>query len=1032
MWHRGYMVRRSPAEYWLFFLLLTVLLAPYDAIATDQSPRKILLLTSYHQGDRWNDSVVQGVQEALRALESVSLSIENLDMRRYTDPDHVRLTTEYIRAKYQGKPQDLVLVSDDPALNFLLTVREELFPNAPVVFCGVNDVTPKRIQGQANITGVNEALSLEATLELALKLFPQTTRIMAVVSDTEASGRTNLEHYRVAAARMKSQVHFDELLNMTNKDAPEILSHLPKDSLVLRLTTLLNPEGGYLSIEDGSRILSAYAPVPVFTAWSFDLGDCALGGYVSSGQDQGRTAGNLAIRILEGQGVDQIPVVMDSPNVPMFDYKVMERFGIKESALPKGSVVLNRQVSVWEQYWGWLLGIVLFGGLQAVLIFSLLNHRRLSRKATASLSESEANHKLVLNMMQESLSVIDKDGGFLLANSTAARNLTGDAAENHLIGKNIRQLVPEEQSDKLLAAYCQVLDSGVPSVQEVLVSLPQGDRWFYNTLRPLEYGEQKIKALLSISLDITKRKQVEERIRESEARLRESEHHFRTLANSGLALIWTSGSDKLCNYFNEPWLRYTGRTLEVELGNGWTKGVHPEDFDRCLNIYVSHFDRRKPFSMEYRLRKANGEYGWILDLGNPRYDSEDNFSGYIGYCYDITDRKHAEEEKKILNAQLQQAQKLEAIGTLAGGIAHDFNNILGAIVGYSEMIRDDFPPGSTGIQDINQVLKASHRAKDLVKQILAFSRQAEDQKISMQPTKIIKEAISLLRSSLPTTITIKQDIDRDAGMVVADPTQIHQVVMNLATNAFHAMEVKGGTLTISLRKKILSQDDLAAESDLQPGTFVQLSIRDTGEGILPEIRERIFEPFFTTKEVGKGTGLGLSMVYSIVKSCNGSIVCDSRLGKGTEFRILLPVREGHAVEEKESTNLTPHGKEHILLVDDEEMLVELGQAMLERLGYHVTTRRNSLDALATFQNQPDTFDLIITDQTMPGMTGFDLARRVLQIRPEMSIILCTGYSSLITEDMAKAAGIKGFAFKPLAKKNIGELIRKVLDEGKSI
>jgi CheY-like chemotaxis protein len=212
---------------------------------------------------------------------------------------------------------------------------------------------------------------------------------------------------------------------------------------------------------------------------------------------------------------------------------------------------------------------------------------------------------------------------------------------------------------------------------------------------------------------------------------------------------------------------------------------------------------------------------------------------------------------------------------------------------------------------------------------------------------------------------------------------------------------------------------------------VQLSIKDSGEGILPEIREKIFDPFFTTKEVGKGTGLGLSMVYSIVKGCHGSIACDSRVGEGTEFRILLPLLEGHTMEDKESTALIPQGKERILLIDDEEILVELGQVMLNRLGYHVTTRENSLDALTTFQNQPDQFDLIITDQTMPGMTGVDLARRILQLRPGMPIILCTGYSSQISEETAKAAGIKGFAYKPLAKKDIGELIRKVLDGKKS-
>ncbi len=386
----------------------------------------------------------------------------------------------------------------------------------------------------------------------------------------------------------------------------------------------------------------------------------------------------------------------------------------------------------------------------------------------------------------------------------------------------------------------------------------------------------------------------------------------------------------------------------------------------------------------------------------------------------LTERIHLEE-------QLRQSQKMEAIGTLAGGIAHDFNNMLGAILGYAEMIRDDCSPGSPAIHDIEQVLKASHRAKDLVKQILAFSRQAEDHKTPMQPAAIITEAINLLRSSLPTTITIKQDIDPEAGVILADPSQIHQIVMNLCTNAFHAMEAEGGTLTISLNQKTLVQDDLRAELDLQPGTFVQLSIRDTGEGIRPEIREKIFEPFYTTKEVGKGTGLGLAMVYGIVKSCGGSIAFDSQLGQGTEFRIILPTLESNALQEKEATESVLYGNEHILLVDDEKILLELGKVMLERFGYSVTTCGSSLDALEIFQNHPDAFDLLITDQTMPNMTGVDLSRRLLQLRPKLPIVLCTGYSSIVSEERANLLGIKGFALKPLVQKDIAGLIRKVLD-----
>jgi PAS domain S-box-containing protein len=397
----------------------------------------------------------------------------------------------------------------------------------------------------------------------------------------------------------------------------------------------------------------------------------------------------------------------------------------------------------------------------------------------------------------------------------------------------------------------------------------------------------------------------------------------------------------------------------------------------------------------------------------------------------VIESKKAEEERKKMDVQLQQAQKMEAIGILAGGIAHDFNNILGAIIGYAEMIRDDFPVGSVGVHDINQVLKAGNRAKDLVKQILAFSRQIDANKIPMQLATIVNEAVKLLRASLPSTISITQDIDPAAGVILADPGQIHQIVMNFCTNAFHAMEIQGGNLTISLRKKVLTKEDLHNSPHMQPGNFIQLSFRDTGTGIAPEIRNKIFDPYFTTKERGKGTGMGLAIAHGIVQSYGGSIVCESWPQEGTLFNIILPTVEDEALQVIESTEVVPLGNERILLVDDEEILIEMGQNMLERLGYKVTARINSIEALTTFQNQPDDFDLIITDQTMLGLTGVDLARRILRIRPGIPIILCTGYSSIISEEKARSMGIKGFIMKPMAKKDIAELIRLTLDGNRS-
>ncbi|SHO53850.1 PAS domain-containing hybrid sensor histidine kinase/response regulator, partial [Desulfopila aestuarii] len=436
-------------------------------------------------------------------------------------------------------------------------------------------------------------------------------------------------------------------------------------------------------------------------------------------------------------------------------------------------------------------------------------------------------------------------------------------------------------------------------------------------------------------------------------------------------------------------------------------------------------------------------YGRVALTGEPAYfenTSEDLHKHFIVTAFrpaqgqfaciftDITDQKKAEVEREYLQSQLSYAQKMEAIGTLAGGIAHDFNNILSAMLGYAEMVREDSPEGTMAARDLDQVLIAGHRAKELVKQILAFSRQAETERIPLQPAIIVNEVIKLLRASIPTTIAIEQDIDLQCDLILADPVQVHQILMNLCTNAFHAMEVDGGTLSISLKMKTLSQQELIHESQLLPGNYIQLSVRDTGTGIEPGIQKKIFDPYFTTKELGKGTGMGLAITHGIIKSYGGFITCESQLGEGTVFTINLPVSEESILSQSNFVDSIVAGTERILFIDDEQMLADMGKTMLERLGYKVTVRMSSIEALATFKNQPDAFDLVITDQTMPGMTGSDLARRILQIRPEMPIILCTGFSNQISEEKARLFGIKGFAMKPLAKKDLATLIRKVLNE----
>ena len=379
--------------------------------------------------------------------------------------------------------------------------------------------------------------------------------------------------------------------------------------------------------------------------------------------------------------------------------------------------------------------------------------------------------------------------------------------------------------------------------------------------------------------------------------------------------------------------------------------------------------------------------------------------------------------------QLQQVLKIQAIGTLAGGIAHDFNNILFPIVGYTELTMDEVPDDSVAHNNLEEVLKAAHRAKDLVQQILTFSRQSGQERKPVKVHLIIKEALKLLRASIPASIEIINKIDDDCHPVMGDATQIHQVIMNLCTNAYHAMQDKGGTLEVNLSEVDVGYEETVKKIGMQPGKHLQLLVRDEGCGMDAAVLDRIFEPYYTTKEQGKGTGLGLSVIHGIVKNHRGDISVTSSPGKGTTFKVYLPIIEDmDTVTEFEPSNGAVKGNERILLIDDEEQIVSMEQQMLENLGYEVTARTDSSEALKEFSQKPQNFDLVITDMTMPHMTGDKLAQKLLDIKPDIPVILCTGFNEDITEEKALAMGIQKFVMKPVIKNDLATTIRTVLDQ----
>lgn len=410
----------------------------------------------------------------------------------------------------------------------------------------------------------------------------------------------------------------------------------------------------------------------------------------------------------------------------------------------------------------------------------------------------------------------------------------------------------------------------------------------------------------------------------------------------------------------------------------------------------------------------------------------DTFVSYISSALEnirlFRETQRAHKELLSTQKQLFQIQKMEIMGTLAGGIAHDFNNILTPILGFTELALSDFSEGSKTYENMSQVLKAGKRARDMVRHILTFSRQTEEEQRPIQLDPIINEVFKLLRATLPTTIEIRQNIAPETGVVVADPTQIHQVMMNLCTNAEHAMP-KGGLLEISMVNVDLNEEFCAQHEGLTAGTHVRLSVMDTGCGMNRETLERIFDPFFTTKDPGKGTGMGLSVVYGIVKSHRGNITAYSEPGIGTTFHIYLPVVESISEARPETAEPVRGGTESLLFVDDEATVAEIGSETLKRLGYRVTTRTSGIEALELFRVKPGEFDLIITDYTMPNMTGADLAVEILRIRPDIPVILCTGFSQAITKEKARALGIKEFVMKPIVGIELGKIVRQVLDAG---
>jgi PAS domain S-box-containing protein len=637
------------------------------------------------------------------------------------------------------------------------------------------------------------------------------------------------------------------------------------------------------------------------------------------------------------------------------------------------------------------------------------------RQAQKALQESEEKYRNIFENAIEGIFQTSPEGRFISINPSLAR-MAGYDSPQEMIGSinNLEKQLYVHPGERI---RCMKLLDDVESVEKFEVQFYRKDGsiiWTSLNVRKVYDEKGKLAHYEGAAQDITRSK-------EAELALQESEAKYRGVVESSLVGFYIA-QDNILRFVNQRFCDVTGYSYdEIVDVMSPLDIIHPEDRSLVAeNVARRLAGHEKQIEYSFRVVRKDGRVITVKVFGNSII-----YRGRMAICgtaIDIT-------REKTMEAQLHQSQRMEAIGTLAGGIAHDFNNILGGIIGYAGLAQ--LKTSDSRIKPyLERILGACDRAKDLVTQILTFSRQKDHEKKPLSVTPVVKEALKLIRSSLPATVEIRLSYENCSDTVLADATQIHRVLINLCANAAHAMRERGGLLDIHLSRLDVTADP-SGEGPLAEGSYLKLVVKDTGHGIDPAVMDKIFDPFYTTKGPGEGTGLGLSMVYGIVKNHDGTISVSSKPGEGTTFTICLPLIDVEEKPQERAMEEIPVGREHILYVDDEELLASIGKEMLAFLGYTVTVRFSSLDALEAFRANPNRFDLVVTDTTMPNMTGGVLAAELLKMRPGLPIILTSGFSEKMNEEEAKRIGVKEFIMKPISLDSLARTVRRVLDQAQA-
>jgi two-component system, cell cycle sensor histidine kinase and response regulator CckA len=810
-----------------------------EVCLAEKVKKNVLYINSYHHGYQWSDEIHDGIRDVLRKSDyKIDLQIEYMDTKKYLyDPINISLFKLYSE-KFVNETFDVIIVSDNYAYNFVIEHREVLFKDIPLVFCGMNNFEAADVSS-GNLTGIVETFDLISTLNVARKLHPDKTK-MVVVGDQSITGRSIEQQVYTMLRLYDEPLEVEFWFKLTLEETKKRVEKLTDGTFLFFSPWYQTIKGRFFTAEEVMQEVYAHSSVPIYTAWEFLLGHGAVGGRLLSGRHHGEMAAQIALRILDGERAETIPVILEPTGLYMFDYQVMQKLNINQKLLPEGSIIINSPKAFYEMpkelLWTILASFLILFVVLIFLMITMTERRRVQRKVQEQLSFQET----LMDTIPQLVSWKDTSGKYLGANQTFTE-FFGIDTPTGMISKTTEGVIKDSD-------YVQ---------------------W-------------------SVEMD--------------------------------------------------------SAVVEKELE-------------------IRKFRRK--------IIDSKGCVSWLEINKVPLRDQAGRIIGVLTTAENVT-------KEQNLEKQLLQSQKMEAIGTLAGGIAHDFNNILTSILNSTELALGDVEDDSQTAKDLKRVLKAAGRGSSVVKQILSFSKPSQE---GFQPTDlavVCHEVLSLMEASLPSNIHVHANIAVGGILVDADPSQVHQVILNLCTNAFHALQQRGGNLLIQVEEATVG-DELADAMNVSLGKYMKITVADDGIGIDPDIVDNIFDPFFSTKDITEGTGLGLSVVHGIVKGHRGGIRVQSSIGEGSRFELYLPQSKTTDVEEQVFLDTEQAESLAILFVEDDEDQLNSVPRILESLGHRVTAVDDPFEAIEMVEKKGRKFDLVISDYDMPVMRGTELAATLSQI-----------------------------------------------------